>query len=91
MKAIAIVPRVDEGNALEILEEVGSKLATADGELTIDFSSVRRVDSRVIGRLEELADQVDGKSVRVVVRGANVDLYKVFKLVKLSSRIAFNE
>jgi len=90
MKAISIVSRVDDVNPLHLLEEASSKLATADGEVTIDFSSVCRVDAQVIQRLEELASQADVKGVRVALRGVGVDLYKVFKLVKLSSRIAFN-
>jgi len=90
MKAIAIVREVDEGNPLQLVEEAGNMLAAADGELAIDFSSVRRVDAQMIRRLEELAGKAEGKGVRLALRGVDVDLYKVFKQVKLSSRIDFN-
>jgi anti-anti-sigma regulatory factor len=43
----------------------------------------------VVQALEELADRADEKGIKVALRGVNVDVYKVLKLVKLSSRFAF--
>ena len=40
-------------------------------------------------RLEELASIADDKAVKLVLRGVNVDIYKVLKLVKLTSRFSF--
>ena len=39
--------------------------------------------------MENLADTVDGKGTKVVLRGVNIDIYKVLKLMKLSPRFAF--
>ena len=39
--------------------------------------------------MEELARLADEKAVKIVLRGVNVDVYKVLKLVKLSPRFNF--
>jgi hypothetical protein len=39
--------------------------------------------------MEALAGAADDKGIKVVLRGVNVDIYKVLKLAKLSSRFAF--
>jgi anti-anti-sigma regulatory factor len=39
--------------------------------------------------MEEFARIVDEKGVKVVLRGVNVDVYKVLKLVKLTQRFSF--
>ena len=39
--------------------------------------------------MEEFAGIADNKGVKVVLRGVNVDVYRVFKLVKLASRFSF--
>lgn len=50
---------------------------------------MRRIDSSVLRVMEEFAGIADGKGVKVVLRGVNVDVYRVFKLVKLASRFSF--
>ena len=39
--------------------------------------------------MEEFAGMADDKGVKVVLRGVNVGVYKVLKLVKLGSRFSF--
>jgi hypothetical protein len=39
--------------------------------------------------MEEFARIADDKAVRIVLRGVNVDVYKVLKLVKLAHRFSF--
>ena len=39
--------------------------------------------------METLADSADEKAVKVVLRGVNIDIYKVLKLAKLASRFSF--
>jgi anti-anti-sigma regulatory factor len=87
--AIAVWTKIDEGCAVEAVREAARKLNGADGDVTLDFSLVRRIDAGVIQALEELADRADEKGIKVALRGVNVDVYKVLKLVKLSSRFAF--
>jgi anti-anti-sigma regulatory factor len=71
------------------LREAGAKLDGADGEAILDFSSVRRIDSDALRALEEFARIADEKGIKVVLRGVNVDVYKVFKLVKLTRLFSF--
>ena len=86
---IAVWTKIDEESAVEGLREAGNKLESADGEVTLDFSSVRRIDASVVRAMEELADRAKEKEVKVALRGVNVDVYKVLKLVKLASRFTF--
>ena len=64
-------------------------LDSAEGDVVLDFSSVRRIDPSALRAMEELAGIADDKAVKVVLRGVNVDIYKVLKLVKLTSRFSF--
>lgn len=86
---IAVWTKIDEESAVEGLREAGNKLESADGEVTLDFSSVRRIDASVVRAMEELANRAKEKDVKVALRGVNVDVYKVLKLVKLASRFTF--
>lgn len=80
---------IDEQHAISALQEAGEKLNPADREAVLDFSSVRRVDSNALRAMEEFARIADEKAVKVVLRGVNVDVYKVLKLVKLARRFSF--
>jgi anti-anti-sigma regulatory factor len=71
------------------IQEAVEKVKSAEGDVVLDFSSVRRIDSSVVTALEELAGMAEGRSVKVVLRAVNVDVYKVLKLLKLSQRFAF--
>lgn len=71
------------------LEEARKKLDGAGDEAVLDFSSVRRIDSRELRAMEEFACRADEKAVKVELRGVNVDVYKVLKLVKLTRRFSF--
>ena len=62
-----------------------------DGEVTLDFSSVRRIDPGALRAMEELARMADEKDVKVVLRGVNVDVYKVLKLVTAGAAILVPE
>ncbi len=70
---------------LNACEELGS----TDDKVTLDFSSVRRIDPGAIQALETLADKADEKAANVVVCRVNVDVYKVLKLARLSRRFSF--
>lgn len=89
MAMIAVILNIDETRLVSALREVGEKLEGTEGEAVLDFSSVRRIDSSVLRAMEELARIADEKSVKVVLRGVNVDVYKVLKLVKLTRRFSF--
>ena len=71
------------------LEEARAMLKKADGGMVLDFTAVPRLAAADIRALEELASVAGEKGVRIVLRGAGSNLYKVLKLMKLSSRFGF--
>jgi len=81
--------KTDGEPLLQALQEAGEQLESAEGDVFLDFSSVRRIDPSALREMEELAGMADDKAVKVVLRGVNVDIYKVLKLVKLTSRFFF--
>ena len=89
MAMIDVGLKIDEERIAQALQEAGERLNSADGEVVLDFSSVQRIDASALGALEEFADITDDKGVKAVLRGVNVDVYKVLKLVKLTSRFSF--
>ena len=89
MAIIAMPVNLDDQHFVLTLREAGAKLDGADGEAILDFSSVRRVDSNALRELEEFARTAGAKGIKVVLRGVNIDVYKVFKLVKLTRLVSF--
>jgi anti-anti-sigma regulatory factor len=89
MITIPVGLEFDEDSVAHALQEARQKLESNQGDLCLDFSSVRRIDPSALKAMAELADAADGKSVKVVLRGVNVDIYKVLKLMKLTSRFSF--
>jgi anti-anti-sigma regulatory factor len=89
MAVIAVLIKIDEERVVQGLQEAGEKLDSAEGEVVVDFSSVRRIDPSAIRALEGFADTAADRGVKVVLRSVNVDVYKVLKLVKLGSRFSF--
>jgi len=71
------------------LQEALAKLDGAGGEVVLDFSAVRRIDPSALRAMEDLANSADDKAAKVVLRGVNVDIYKVLKLMKLARRFSF--
>ena len=89
MAMTAVFLNIDDQRVVPALQEAGEKLDGAQGETVLDFSSVRRIDSSALRALEEFARLADEKAVKVVLRGVNVDVYKVLKLMKLTRRFSF--
>ena len=81
--------KIDEESIVSALEQAGEKLDNAAGEVVLDFSSVRRVDKGALQAMEELAGVAAEKGVRVVLCGVNVHIYRVLKLMKLTSQFSF--
>ena len=65
------------------------QLDSASGEIALDFSPVRRIDPATWRALEKLASAAEEKAIKVVLRGVNVSVYKVLKLMKLAARFSF--
>jgi anti-anti-sigma regulatory factor len=72
-----------------MIQEAIEKVNRGESEVILDFSSVPRIDSHGVGALEELAGLADGKSVKVVLRAVNTDIYRVLKQLKLTRRFTF--
>jgi anti-anti-sigma regulatory factor len=89
MATNAVFLNIDETRVVAALCEAAEKLDGTENEAVLDFSSVRRIDSAGVRALEELARVADEKNVKVVLRGVNVDVYKVLKLIKLTGRFSF--
>ena len=89
MAMISVLLKIDEERVVDALREAADKLDSSDGEVVLDFSSVRKIAPSATQALENLAIVANNKSVKVVLRGVNVDVYKVLKLVKLAPRFSF--
>lgn len=85
----AVFLNMDETRLVEALREALGKLDGTDDEAILDFSSVNRIDSSAVRAMEELARVAGEQNIKVVLRGVNVDVYKVLKLVKLAPRFSF--
>ena len=86
MTTIADPINVNGENVAQALDEAREKLNSAEGEVLLDLSAVRRIDPKGLRALEDLAGAADAKSVKVVLSGVNVDVYKVLKLARLTTR-----
>jgi anti-anti-sigma regulatory factor len=89
METIAAWLKIDEQCFVEALQEARGTLESVGGEMALDFSSVLRIDASGIRALEEFADAADCKGAEVVLRSVDVAVYRVLKLVKLTSRFSF--
>jgi len=89
MATTAAFLKIEEQHVLSALQQAGAKLENVNGETALDFSSVSRIDARALQALEEFARIAHEKGIKVVIRGASVDIYKVLKLVKLERSFSF--
>jgi anti-anti-sigma regulatory factor len=89
MITIPVGLEFDDNSVAHALQEAREKVQNAKHDLCLDFSCVRRIDSSALKALEELAGAADERAVKVALRGVNVDIYKVLKLGKLTSRFSF--
>ena len=81
--------KVDERHTMQDLQAAADSVDRADSELVIDCSELARLDPRAVTTLEALADKAHERQVKVVLHGVNVDVYKVLRLVKLTTRFSF--
>ena len=86
---IAVWLKIDEKRVAQALQEAEEKLDSVAGEMALDLSLVRRIDPSALRAMEKFADIADTKGVKVVLRGVDVGVYKVLKLVNLASRFSF--
>jgi anti-anti-sigma regulatory factor len=89
MAMMAVWLKIDEERVVQALQEAGEKLDSSEGEVVLDFSSVQRIDPSALRGMDDFAGLADDKGIKVALRGVNVSVYKVLKLVKLASRFSF--
>ena len=89
MTTFPVWSKTDGEPLLQALQEACEQLESVESDVFLDFSSVHRIDPSALIAMERLAGIADDKTVKVVLRGVNVDIYKVLKLVKLTSRFSF--
>jgi anti-anti-sigma regulatory factor len=89
MTTVAEFYKIDGEHVANSLNEVRAKIGTGDGEVVLDFSAVLRIDTTALQAIEDLVAAAEEKSVRVTLRGVNVNVYKVLKLSRLTARFTF--
>ena len=86
---IAVLLRIDGQSVAGALQAAREKLDAAEGELVLDFSSVKRIAPGELRALEQLADLASDKGIKIALRSVNVHVYKVLKLMKLAAHFSF--
>ncbi len=81
--------KIDEVRVSQSLQEASGKLDEVEGEVVLDFTSVRRIDPSALRELGKMADRADDDTIKIGLRGVNIDVYKVLKLMKLAPRFFF--
>ena len=89
MATISVLAKIDADAVAQNLYDTSEKLHGPDGEVVLDFSSVRRIEAASILAMERMAQRAEEKGVRVVLLGVQVEVYKVLKMVKLAPRFSF--
>ena len=88
MAMIAVWIKGEGKGVAPALQEAAEKVSSAD-ELVVDLAAVRRIDVEGLRAMEGLVNAAEEKRVKVVLRGVNVEIYKVLKLTKLAPRFSF--
>ena len=81
--------KIGEGRMVEGLRTVQDEMDSSEGDVALDLSAVCRIDAIALRALEEFAIRAEDKRVKVTLRGVNVRIYKVLKLMRLTSRFSF--
>jgi len=80
--------KLNGSDLIAALEDAGEKLESMQGEMILDFSSVRRISPAAVSAMSDFADNAEERSVHVVLRSVNVDVYRVLKLARLAERFS---
>lgn len=80
---------MNEERIAQQLNDIREKLATEGPEVLLDFFLAQSLDPASINALGELATAAEATSARIVMRGVNVEMYKVLKLAGLCDKFSF--
>ena len=89
MSMVATFLKINAGRIAESVQEASVGLDSSNGEMTLDFSDVRRIDPKTLKAMEDLARLGEQKAVKIRLVGVSVEIYKVLKLAKLGARFHF--
>lgn len=90
MPTIAVI-RI-EGNLLQdAVESARIKLDEGESQVVMDFSLVRRLDSRLLASISDLAVIAKAKDNSIILHAVNVEVYKALKLARLTSPFSFSD
>ena len=90
MPTEAVLLKIEDNDELTgTLDRASGELDAPGGELVLDFSSVRRIDSGGLRAMENLVKVAEEKAIKVSIRAVDVGVYKVLKLMKLTQRLSF--
>lgn len=86
---VAVWVKIEAERMVSSLHQAAEKLDKAKDEIILDFSSVRRIDPGAVREIEQLIGTADDRAIKVGLRGVNIHVYKVLKLMKLAPRFSF--
>ena len=89
MEMDTVVQNVDELNLAGFLEQAANNLQLGGEEVALDLSRVVKIDSGALRALQDFAHRAEEKKIKVVLRAVNVNVYKTFKLARLSRCFSF--
>lgn len=80
---------ISEEHIAQQLIDIREKLPAEGPEVLLDFFLAQSFDPASIRALEDLAGAAEGVSAKIVLRGINIEMYKVLKLAGLSDKFLF--
>ncbi len=89
MPVDSVWPLAGAEGVARAFEDLAGRWETVDGELTFDFSGVRKVDVAGLRAMSALAAKAADGKVKIALKGVNVDVYKALKLVGLTTAFVF--
>lgn len=72
-----------------IIEQAIEQVNSGAAEVLLDFSAIPRIDAFMVAALENLAALAEQRSVPIVLRAVNADIYRVLKQLKLAQHFGF--
>ena len=86
---VAVWVKIEAERVVPSLHQAAQKLDKVKDEIVLDFSSVHRIDPSALREMEQLIGAAEDRAIKVGLRGLNIQVYKVLKLVKLAPRFSF--
>src|SRR5215475_7045198 len=88
METTIVSLKLNGADVVTALQAAAEKLERMKGDMILDFSTVRRLDPAALSAMSDFADAADERPVNIILRGVNVDVYRVLKLARLTQRFS---